>query len=190
MQACCINFNDAIKDLFGREFALEKRLPIALQFVTFDGVQRQSLIATDLPAHIATAMDNFHAALSEDEQKDPQFRFRVAFVPKIASKPSKADLAVEFIKPGSPEAEAVERVLLKEVERPKFLPGEIVAKVKAAGYAGFNMFDHTKLSQQLDARNPGKGYGVKVANTWCWYENWLEKVLEKLAEGWTRPPKA
>lgn len=189
LQACCINFNDTIKDLFGREFALEKRLPIALQFVTFDGVQRQSLIATDLPAHIATAMDAFHEGLSEDEQKDPKFRFRVAFVPKVASKASKADLAVEFIKPGSPEAEAVERVLLKEVERPKYLPGEIVTKVKAAGHAAFSMYDHTKLFQQLDARNPGKGYGVKVANTWYWYENWLEKVLEKLDEGWTRPKK-
>ncbi|WP_373301721.1 DUF3644 domain-containing protein, partial [Camelimonas fluminis] len=189
LQACCINFNDTIKELFGREFALEKRMPIALQFVTFDGVQRQSLIATDLPGHIATAMDGFHAALSEEEQKDPKFRFRVAFVPKLASKPSKADLAIEFIKPGSPEAEAVERVLLKEIERPKFLPSEIVAKVQAAGHAGFNMYDHTKLSQQLDARNAGKGYGVKVANTWYWYENWLEKVLEKINEGWTRPPK-
>ncbi|MPZ37158.1 MAG: DUF3644 domain-containing protein [Rhizobiales bacterium] len=189
LQACCINFNDAIKALFGREFALEKRLPIALQFVTFDGVQRQSLIATDLPPHIATAMDNFHAALTEDEQKDPKFRFRVAFVPKLTSKPSKANLAVEFIKPGSPEAEAVERVLLKDVERPKFLPSDIVAKVKATGHAAFNMYDHTKLSEQLDARNPGKGYGVKVANTWYWYENWLEKVLEKLNEGWKRPGK-
>lgn len=190
LQACCINFNDAIKHLFGREFSLEKRLPIALQFVTFDGVQRQSLIATDMPPHIATAMDNFHAALSDDEQTDPKFRFRVAFVPKIAGKPSKADLAVEFVKPGSPEAQAVERVLLKEVERPKFLPGEIVARVNAAGHAGFTIYDHTQMFQQLDARNPGKGYGVRVATTWYWYENWLEKVLEKLNEGWTRPVKA
>lgn len=189
LQACCINFNDTIKDLFGREFSLEKRLPIALQFVTFDGVQRQSLIATDLPAHIATAMDNFHAALSDDEQMDLKFRFRVAFVPKLTGKASKSDLAVEFIKPGSPEAVAVERVLLKEVERPKFLPGEIVTKVRAAGHARFNMHDHTKLAKHLDARNLGKGFGVKVANTWYWYDSWLEKVLEKLNEGWIRPAK-
>jgi len=135
LQACCINFNDSIKQLFGREFGLEKRLPIALQFVTFDGTQRASLIGADLPTHIATAMDNFHKTLTDDEQKDPQFRYRVAFVPKVSGKASNSDLAVEFIKPGSPEAEAVERVLLKEVERPKYLPTEIVAKVKAAGHA-------------------------------------------------------
>lgn len=187
LQACCINFNDAIKSLFGKEFALEKRLPIALQFVTFDGAQRASLIGADLPPHIAAAMDNFHNGLTEDEQKDPKFRYRVAFVPKVSGKAAKADFAVEFVKPGSPEAEAVERVLLKEVERPKYLPSEIVAKVKAAGYQAFSMYDHTLLARQLDARKPGKGYGVMVAKTWYWYENWFEKVIKKLAEGWTRP---
>jgi hypothetical protein len=187
LQACCINFNDAIKILFGKEFALEKRLPIALQFVTFDGAQRAALIGADLPAHVATAMDNFHNGLTEDEQKDPKFRYRVAFVPKVSGKASKADLAVEFLKPGSPEAEAVERVLLKEVERPKFLPSEIVAKVKGAGYPAFGMHDHTLLANQLGGRKVGKGYGVQVAKTWYWYENWLEKVIEKLTEGWTRP---
>ena len=78
-------------------------------------------------------------------------------------------------------------MLLKEVERPKFLPSQIVEKVKAAGYAAFGMHDHTLLAKQLDARKPGKGYGVQVAKTWYWYENWLAKVIEKPAEGWTRP---
>jgi len=187
LQACCINFNDAIKQLFGKEFALEKRLPIALQFVTFGGLQRAGLVGAELPPHIATAMDNFQDALTDEEQSDPKFRYRVAFVPKVSGKASKSDLAVEFIKPGSPEAEAVERVLLKEVERPKFRPSEIVTKVKAAGYAAFNMHDHTLLVRQLDARTPGKGFGVMIAGTWYWYEHWFDKVLEKLAEGWTRP---
>ncbi|CAA2145612.1 DUF3644 domain-containing protein [Methylobacterium bullatum] len=189
LQACCINFNDTISKLFGRQFSLEKRLPIALQFVTFDGMQRKSLLGADLPANISTAMDNFHNSLTDEEQKDPKFRFRVAFVPKLSGKASKSDLAIEFIKAGSPEAEAVERVLLKEIERPKLLPTEIVAKVRESGYPAFNMHDHTKISEQLDARNPGKGYGVQVAKTWYWYESWLEKVIEKMVEGWVRPPK-
>src|SRR5208337_5332051 len=125
----------------------------------------------------AAAMDSFHNGLTEDEQKDPKFRYRVAFVPKVSGKASKSDLAVEFVKPGTPEAEAAERVLLKEVERPKFIPSAIVAKVRAAGYPAFNMRDHTLLARQLDARKPAKGYGVPVANTWYWYDNWLEKVI-------------
>lgn len=181
LQACCINFNDAIRTIFGGEFALEKRLPIALQFVTFDGAQRASLSRVSLPLNIATAMGNFHNGLTEEEQRDPRFRYRVAFVPKLAGRATNADLAVEFVKPGSPEAEAVERVLLKEVERQKYLPSEIVSKSKAAGYSSFNMHEHTQLVKKLDARKIGKGYGVVVAKTWYWYDNWFEKVIEELA---------
>jgi len=187
LQACCINFNDAIKKLFGKEFALEKRLPIALQFVTFDGAQRAGLVGKDLPPNLATAMDDFHNGLTDEEQADPKFRYRVAFVPKVSGKASKADLAVEFVKPGSPEAKAAERVLLKETERPKFLPSQIVAKANAAGFPNFKIYDHTRLVNQLNARQAAKGYGVNVANTWYWYEHWFEKVIEKLEEGWTRP---
>jgi hypothetical protein len=186
LQACCINFNDAIKTLFGKEYALEKRLPIALQFVTFDGAQRASLVGQDLPANLAAAMDDFHNRLTDAEQADPKFRYRVAFVPKVAGKASKSDLAVEFVKAGTPAAENVERVLLKDTERPKYRPTEIVAKAKAAGFAQFAIFDHTQLVNQLDARRPGKGYGVEVAGQWYWYDGWFEKVMEKLNEGWTR----
>lgn len=186
LQACCINFNDAIKALFGKEFALEKRLPLALQFVTFDGSQRASLVGQDLPPNVATAMDDFHNGLTDAEQADPKFRYRVAFVPKVAGKASKSDLAVEFVKAGTPEAKHVERVLLKETEKPKYRPTEIVAKVKAADFPQFAIFDHTQLVKQLDARNPGNGYGVEVAGQWYWYDGWFEKVMEKLNEGWTR----
>lgn len=186
LQACCINFNDAIKGLFGDEFALEKRLPIALQFVTFDGAQRANLKGASLPPNVVTAMDNFHNALTDEEQADPRFRYRVAFVPKVSGKATNADLAVEFVKPGSPEAVAVERVLLKEVERPKCLPSDIVKKVKASGYPKFNMHDHTLLVRELEAKKPEKGFGVMVANHWYWYEHWVAHVLEKLAGGWKR----
>jgi hypothetical protein len=189
LQACCINFNDTLKVLFGREFALEKRLPIALQFVTFDGSQRENLKNAELPQNIITAMDSFHNLLSDEEQQDSRFRYRVAFVPKLSGKASNSDLAIEFIKPGSSEAEAVERVLLKEVERPKHLPSQVVAMARAAGFPKFSLYDHSKLCEQLGARNPGKGYGVMVAKTWYWYENWCEKVLEKLKEGWKGPTK-
>ena len=43
IRGCCINFNDAIKTLFGAQYGLERRLPIALQFVTFGSDQRALL---------------------------------------------------------------------------------------------------------------------------------------------------
>ena len=186
LQACCINFNDATKTLFGKEFGLEKRLPIALQFVIFDGGQRANLVGQDLPPSLEIAINDFHNNLSDEEQANPKFRFRTAFVPLLASKASKSDLAVEFVKAGTTEAENIEKFLIKETERPKLLPNEIVSKAKVAGFSDFEIYDHTQLVYLLDARNLAKGYGVFVAKKWHWYDSWFEKVIEKLNEGWTR----
>jgi len=119
-------------------------------------------MGAQLPPHVATAMENFHNGLTEEEQSDPQFRYRVAFVPKLSGKATKADLAVEFVKPGSPEAASVERVLLKETERNKFRPTEIVTKANAAGYPNFKIYDHTQLVDQLDARNLASDDGLEM----------------------------
>jgi hypothetical protein len=178
LQACCINFNNMIKSLFGAQYGLEKRLPIALQFVTFASDQRAVLRrASSLPAHIETMMDTFHGRLTPEEQGDPQFAYRIAFVQKVVSKASSADVAVEFVKPGTEEAEEINRVLLKEVEKPKYRASQIVTKMREEGYARFNLTHHADLWRSQDAKNPGKGYGVTIlGNQWCWYDNWLVRV--------------
>ena len=84
MQACCINFNEAIKKLFGGQYGLERRLPIALQFVTFSSDQRSILKnASSLPAHIETLMDEFHKRLSDEQMADPEFLLLQARFGKI-----------------------------------------------------------------------------------------------------------
>jgi len=45
-------------------------------------------------------------------------------------------------------------------------------------------------AEEGEARDPAKGYGVLVAKQWYWYDHWIDKVLEKLHEGWQRPDKA
>ena len=116
LQACCLNFNDAIKTLFGSQYGLERRLPIALQFVTFAANQRAVLKkGTDLPANIETFIDVFEHDLTEAEYVDPAYRYRVAFVPITEIHASSADTAVEFVKGDSDEGREINRVLLKEV---------------------------------------------------------------------------
>ena len=68
------------------------------------------------------------------------------------------------------------QVLLKEVERPKHLPSEIVALMREEGYAHFKMHHHTQFWKRVDGKNPGKGYGVLVACTWYWYDRWMDEV--------------
>lgn len=180
LQACCINFNDAIKTLFGAQYALERRLPIALQFVTFSPDQRAVLKkGSGLPRHIETMMDAFEQRLTPEQQADPRYAFRVFMVHKTANRAPSADLAVEIVPPGSEIAEKF-NIALKEVEKKKYLPSEIVQLVKAEGWNRFTMDSHTQLWKRLDAKNPAKGYGaVAVGKTWCWYETWLKRVREE-----------
>lgn len=179
LQACCINFNEVLRNQFGERFTLERRLPLALQFVTFDAGQRDAIKAGRLlPPNVETMMDAFHAALSDDQQADPAFAYRVAFVPKVGTKASRADAAIEFVKPDSDEAREISRVLLKEVDKPRYTPTQIVERMQAEGFPRFTTHSHTKLWQELDARASDKGFGRSgdYPNTWVWFDTWLARV--------------
>ena len=180
LQACCINFNDAIKSLFGEQYALERRLPIALQFVTFSPDQRALLKkAGTLPRHVETMMDAFERQLTPEQQADPRFAFRVFMVHRAANRAPGADLAVELVPPGSDLAEKF-NMALKEVEKRKYLPKEIVRIIRGEGWNRFTIDSHTKLWKELKAKDPAKGYGVIAVGTqWCWYETWLNRVREE-----------
>ncbi|MBB6225293.1 DUF3644 domain-containing protein [Rhizobium leguminosarum] len=179
LQACCINFNDAIKKLFGAQYALERRLPIALQFVTFSSDQRSILKkASSLPPHITTALDEFHQGLTDEQLADPDFAYRVVFVPKLANRKSSADLAIEFVKPGSEEANEINRVLLKEVEKKRYLAKQIVMMMQEEGYPKFTLGSHAALWRALDAKNLALNFGRdgEYKGMWVWYESWLQRV--------------
>jgi len=182
LQACCINFNDVLKKEFGPQHGLEKRLPIALQFVSFTRDQRETLKrSAGLPSHVATVIDAFEHGLSEYDLKDPAYRIRVGLVPLVAKKPGAADTAIEMVPRGSDEASAAERVILKEVSRPRYTMTEVLEKVRLAGFPRFGKRQHTELWKRLGAKDPSKGYGTPgdYQNTWVWFDRWIDRVLEE-----------
>lgn len=177
-QACCLNYNHYLKKLFGDEFGIDKYLSFSLQFSSItDDHAKQLKKFSDLPKNIASYINAFDNALSDEDFNNPQYAYRVLYVPKSANHKGQADKVYEFIKADSPEAEGLnkEYVLIKEQERPKHLPGEIVKIMKEKGYA-FSMHTHTKLWRDSNAKEAAKGFGVFVAGTWYWYDNWLKEV--------------
>ena len=91
------------------------------------------------------------------------------------------DRVIEYVRSDSPLADKanVEYSVIKETERPKFTPKQVVDTIKAEGFIRFGMHQHTMLWKAEDAKNPGKGYGVNVAGKyWHWYESWIEFVIE------------
>jgi hypothetical protein len=179
LQSCALNFNELLKREFGAQYGLEKRLPLALQFVSFGAEQRSALKkASGLPKHIEAAIDAFEHGLSDDQIKDPAYRMSYGFIPVAAKKPGAADTAVQIVSPGSEEAAEIEKIILKEVHKVRYPPSKVVEKVQAAGFPNFGMHDHTKLWKSLDARKEGKGYGcIGDYGNWVWFDRWVDEVL-------------
>ncbi|MGI4744844.1 MAG: DUF3644 domain-containing protein [Janthinobacterium lividum] len=182
LQACCINFNEVIKGQFGPQYGLERRLPIALQFLTFSSDQRAVLKrGVNLPRNIETMMDAFSDRMSAEERLDPHFAFRVNFIPLLANRPASADQVIEFSKATPQETGAI--AFIKEVDRKKYRPGQIVAMMKAAGYGRFTMQSHTDLWQVEKAKDPKLGFGSPTYGNegWGWNEKWLTHVRKHCA---------
>lgn len=178
-QACCLNFNHYIKKLFGHDMGIDKYLSFSLQFssITEEHV-KQLRQFSDLPKNISTYITDFDNAIPENEFNDARYSYRVLYIPKTVNKKGQADKVIEFIPADSPEAEGLNKEYrsIRDREKPKFLPSEIVKKMRDNGYVKFGMHQHTMLWQDIDAKNPSKGFGVLVSKTWYWYESWLKEV--------------
>jgi hypothetical protein len=175
--SAAINFNDAIKKHFGDAHSLEKEQAFSIQFSTFDeNAAKELLLQTYLPPNIRIFIADFERDMTDIDFNDPRFSFRVAFIRKLANGKASADKLVEFV-PAGPMSDEMNRVYVKETEKLKYRPGQIIATMNAEGFTGFNMHEHTTLWKRLDAKSePGK-FGILVAETtWLWYPAWIEEV--------------
>lgn len=184
-QACCINYHDAAVSLFGEEYGIAKHLAVSLQFSSLSQEQIDTLEQqAGLPHHIRQYIEGFDGALAPDEFASTKFAYRVIFVPKTTNHPNQADQVITFVKADSEIAKTANAAyaVIRETERPKWLPSQIVAKVKAEGFSRFGMSHHADLWRKRDAKNTSKGYGVQIAKTWYWYDTWLAEVRKHCNE--------
>lgn len=184
-QACAMNYNRYIKELFGEKCGIDKYLTYSLQFVELSYEQLTHPDHTDLiPESLQSFILEFDKTLSSSEYNSTAYSYRLYFTKKLVNRPGQADRVVQFVDPESEFAKTIdpEYWVKKEVERPKYLPREIIKRMQEQGFTKFKQHQHTQLWKNLDARNPGKGYGVQVANTWYWYESWIAFVEQHCKE--------
>lgn len=179
-QACGLNYNECVMKLFGADNGIEKHLSFSLQFSTISTEQKELLEQyPSLPANIQGYINGFDANLSDEEFSNPHYAYRILFIPKTANRKGQADRVIEFVRSDSPLAETVnkEYAVIKETEKKKYLPKQVVDLINAEGYPSFSVHHHTQLWKVLDAQSTSKGYGVMVAGKmWHWYENWVDEV--------------
>jgi hypothetical protein len=188
-QACCLNYNDLIKKLFGDDYGIDRHLSFSLQFSSINIDQLETLKSTTgLPEHINAYINEFDTALTESEFNDPRFAYRVLFVPKTVNRKGQADKVIEFVKADSDLAKDVNKqyAVVKETEKTKYLPKQVVEKMHVAGFKKFNMNSHTDLWKAMDAKNPAKTLGVQVVKTWYWYEPWIQMVHDHCIKNSTK----
>lgn len=179
-QACCINYNNDIKTFFGEKFGIDQHLAFSLQFSAISHEQKDILSDKSLPRNISAFIEDFESQLSEIDYNSPRFAYRLIFVPKLANRKGQADEVIEFVKADSELAQEVNKTyaVIKETEKPKYLPSEIVKIMKREGFIWFSISMHTDLWQSSTAKDPAKGFGTQIAKTWYWYDSWVTKVRE------------
>jgi hypothetical protein len=187
-QACCLNYNRYLKELFGNRYGIDQHLGYSLQL---QGISREQLAApreADLPPNVRSYIARFDTSLTPDELNSERFAYRMLFVPKLVGKPGQADEVIEFLKADSELAQSINRdyVNFKEVERPKYLPTNIVRMMKEEGFPRFNLHAHSELWRSLNAKNPARGLGVLIATTWYWYSAWIETIRTHCQENAAR----
>lgn len=188
LQACALNYNRELIKLFGESHSIQEQLSLAIQLTPLDPLQEEQLRkeAKNLKnSNIINFVTEFESQLSEEELKLSSYAYRIVYVPISVNRANQADRAVEFIRADSVDAKNVEKVLIKGVEKPKYLPGEIVKKMNDEGYKLFSMHYHTKLWKNKDAKNTKYNYGVLVARQWYWYDNWIDVVRDYCRENYS-----
>lgn len=180
-QACCINFDEAIKKYIDSAYGISNHLSFSLQFSSISEPQVNQLRDySELPPNISAYITSFDESIEDEVYNNPKYSYRVLFVRKMVNRKGQADKVIEFIPVDSPMAEGLnkEYEIIKEREKPKFLPKAIIEQMHQKGYAKLNQYHFIQCWKKINARNDNK-YGCWVGGKeWYWYENFIP-VVEK-----------
>lgn len=185
-QACALNYNEFLKDLFGERFGIDEHLTYSIQFLHISDEQYGlSSGELDIGPRLKSYIAEFDGKLTHEEYNDARYSYRLLFKRKLVNRPGQADRVVEFIDPNSELAKSIDKEywVKKEIERPKFRPTEVVEKVREAGFSKFRISpEHVNMWKSEKAKDPGKGFGVDIQGSWYWYESWVDRCLQLCQE--------
>ena len=185
-QACALNFNYYLKELHAEKYGLDKNLALSLQFAELDYMQAKAIKDKEgyITKNVISYIADFDSKLSVEEIESDRFAYRLLFTKVVAKRKGQADRVIEFIDPKSELAQNISKEywIIKEEEKQKFNRALVLQKVKEAGFMNFGPHQHTLFFQKHDGKNPDKGFGAMVVNTWYWYQNWIDFIISELGK--------
>ena len=155
-QACCLNFNKVLSDIFGDKLSLASELPFALQFMRPNIEQISTLSKYEIPPYIEAIDARISEAMTSDQLVDMEYNFRVIFTLDAASK---RRAHFEFISPDSADGKQIQSILVNYKPgdhlypyKPK-LVCELVTKETGTKFSSYN---HTRAWKLFDIRPQAK----------------------------------
>lgn len=188
--AAAINFNYYIKEIFGNKYGIDDDLALCIQFSKIEPTSKIKELnkMKGLSDNIKNYILDFEKTLTDELIKDNRYSFRVMYVQVNANRIGQADAVIEFVKlTPDQEKQLNEQILIKETEKKKYRPGQIVEIMQKEGYRTFKMHNHTECWKELsDNKNTLTQYGTLVAGTWYWYDNWINYVRGYCEKNFTK----
>lgn len=155
-QACCLNFDKTICDLFSKRLTLSHDLSFAIQFTRMNLEQLATLNRFEISAHIDAVDARLTEGMTEAQIADLEYQFRVVYTLDAVTK-SRAHF--QFVLPDSAEGKDIRNVLVQHKLADHLYPhkpGDVVSQVKQKTGKAFTSHNHTQAWRKFEVR-PRKG---------------------------------
>lgn len=192
-QACCLNFDKTLCELFGEKLSLSNDLSLALQFAKMNIEQLAIVNSHNLSPEIQAIDAQIMDGMTEEQINNTEFQFRVIYTLDAASK---SHAHFQFVNPDSAAGKQIHNVLTKKVIADDLYPHKPAAVAKlVADKTGikFTSNDHTKAWNFLKIRpkkgspqpeNTNKTFCIYHAahNDYTYSSAWIDKLVEEIAD--------
>ncbi|MER8845777.1 DUF3644 domain-containing protein [Mesorhizobium australicum] len=192
-QACCLNFDKALCDMFGDKLTLSHDLSFALQFARLNINQASMVNQYEIPEHIASLDAHLMEGLTAEQLANIEFQFKVIYTLDVASK-SKAHF--QFFKPDSAEGKEIHNVLGYLKAADEMYPvkaGKVPNLVREKSGVHFTGNDHIKAWRHYKVRpktkaavpeNTNKDYCIyhTAHGDYTYSQAWVDKLAEDIVD--------
>lgn len=190
-QACCMNYEKTIVDLFGERLSLGSEINFALQFSGLKIGQAEEMAKSDLPDVIKAVNSEIYRGMSSEAKDDLEFEFSVVYT-TVASSKSKAKF--NFVSPASAEGLEIANVLVKHkpsADTHPYKPKDVITLVRKRIEAKFSGHQHTQLWKKHKVRPDGNSAEPDKTNLdYCYYnptfktytynESWVDLICNEI----------
>lgn len=192
-QACCLNFDKVLCELYGDQLSLSHDLSFALQFSRMNLEQLATVNRYEIPAGIDALDARLVDGLTEEQVADLEYQFRVIYTMDAASK---SRSHIEFVRPESAEGKEIRNVLVQYKAADHLYPhkpSHVVELVAERSGVRFTSHNHTQAwllhnvrprGSAAQPENTNKDYCIFHAthNDYTYSEKWVERLVEEVQD--------